>query len=233
MVAGAHVPDDGRVDLCVRRGITVTGEEQLHAGDVVTLHIKCLVRYGQLTEGDAKAQAPPSGYELAEDSSGEDLGSLAALTEDAAKLKKKKTEDTLERVDAFAPRFPEVRPRAPWPWQRGKAAGPDAPVWAARNRLVQAKQQKFWVYVTDVATGTFLTDPMGRPLSLLEFAGTTKVCEPGKKRKSAPWSLTRLCISWAGGAADQAWARDQGRHPLPDPSVRQAVLAASAHPHQV
>jgi hypothetical protein len=80
---------------------TVTGEKEVHGGDVVTLHVKCLVRHGL---APAAADATD-----ADDSSGDDLDKAEKLSEDDARLKKKRMEDSLQRRTAYAPRFPEVR----------------------------------------------------------------------------------------------------------------------------
>ena len=87
------------------------GEQVIHGGDVVTLHIKCLVRYGVAAVVQSTA---PKGYEDGEDSSGDEFDREEALTEAAAKQKKKHMEENLERVTAYAPRFPEVRHTRLW-----------------------------------------------------------------------------------------------------------------------
>jgi len=66
---------------------------------VVTIHIKCLVRYGE----------NPTTYDDGEDSSGDELGAEDAQLDEAQKKKKKQLlEDSMQRVIAYAPRFPEV-----------------------------------------------------------------------------------------------------------------------------
>ena len=174
-----------------QRRSAVTGEPDVHAGDVVTIHIKCLVRYGE----------NPTTYDDGEESSGDELGAEDARLDEAQKKKKKQLlEDSLQRVIAYAPRFPEVRePR------RGGAH--DEPVLTSRGPLasvgggmcVQPKQQKFWVFVVDKQGASFITDVYGRPLSLQEVNGTIKVRRrrAGRTHSHATFLSLTVPSAWA------------------------------------